>query len=570
MSDGRSLAFYAVTGIIGFGILGLIKEVRRYPMEAESAGKQVRDRLGSSVVNPESDDLAEPSIYRDWPMVQKGYQSLREMNYNDDFDAEDIDEVAFDVERKLNTIARLEMEIVDEVIGELASMDVEVLANLFDIGTLIQLRMLAAREEGLELWQDESVQGYPSGVFQDAIWAHNEYNAEGKVRRHALDRFTKKRKPSKDSFRHRGRRSALKSMFANEAELKKGKVKAITGGDVKLRKLEKDKDLKPEDAIERLEISAESAYFIDVIVHNGHYWGDGAVEYDRIGPFADKSSAKKKLDQMLEGEAEEWEYHFEDQGPFSYKPASDGYMILTPATMSLEDFQYNHSMPTDKSIYNYDGMIYEAKITPVQMMSAEELMFNDWSKQEMMTHGDDDSFEDWLEHEIENHGNITLREWGDDEEKSHLERYGAEGDEQHLIVNIDGGWSIGKPDDLGIYPLDGSAGEWILTSDAQYIEDNLGEIISGLQQGNLAEWIAKTEGDDWKDELGAETFNAAVYRGRKPVSELGYAERAVMMDKMIEQARIEQSLLELEAAIKMGLITEDEIMKQLSEKFGSE
>ena len=69
---------------------------------------------------------------------------------------------------------------------------------------------------------------------------------------------------------------------------------------------------------------------------------------------------------------------------------------------------------------------------------------------------------------------------------------------------------------------------------------------------------------------GAEEFNAAVYRGKKPVSELGYAERAVMMDKMIEQARIEQSLLELEAAIKMGLITEDEIMKQLSEKFGSE
>ena len=131
MSDGRSLAFYAVTGIIGFGILGLIKEVRRYPMEAESAGKQVRDRLGSSVVNPESDDLAEPSIYRDWPMVQKGYQSLREMNYNDDFDA------------------------------------------------------------------------------------------ETKVRRHALDRFTKKRKPSRDAFRQRGRRSALKSMFANEAELKK-------------------------------------------------------------------------------------------------------------------------------------------------------------------------------------------------------------------------------------------------------------------------------------------------------------------------------------------------------------
>jgi hypothetical protein len=440
MSDGRSLAFYAVAGIIGFGFLGLVREVRRYPMEAESAGKQVRDRLGSSVVNPESDDLAEPSIYRDWPMVQKGYQSLREMNYNDDFDA------------------------------------------------------------------------------------------EGKVRRHALDRFTKKRKPSRDSFRQRGRRSALKSMFANEAELKKGKVRAITGGDVKLRKLKKDKDLKPEDAIERLEISAESAYFIDVIVHNGHYWGDGAVEYDRIGPFANKSSAKKKLDQMLDSEAEEWEYHFEDHGPFSYKPASDGYMILTPATMSLEDFQYNHSMPTDKSIYNYDGMIYEAKITPVQMMSAEELMFNDWSKQEMMTHGDDDSFEDWLEHEIENHGNITLREWGDDEEKSHLERYGAEMME---CGNCDETFTIDEGLDIG---------------GIDYCEECYDRLMSKEDQ----------------------MFNAAVYRGKKPVSELGYAERAVMMDKMIEQARIEQSLLELEAAIKMGLITEDEIMKQLSEKFGSE
>ena len=74
MSDGRitdQLGFYVVAGVIGFAVMGLIKEVRKYPMEAESAGKQVRDRLGSSVVNPESEDLAEPSIYRDWPMVQK-------------------------------------------------------------------------------------------------------------------------------------------------------------------------------------------------------------------------------------------------------------------------------------------------------------------------------------------------------------------------------------------------------------------------------------------------------------------------------------------------------------------
>ena len=29
-----------------------------------------------------------PSIYRDWPMVQKGYQSLRMMNDNDNFNSE--------------------------------------------------------------------------------------------------------------------------------------------------------------------------------------------------------------------------------------------------------------------------------------------------------------------------------------------------------------------------------------------------------------------------------------------------------------------------------------------------
>ena len=47
MSDGRitdQLGFYVVA-VIGFAVMGLIKEVRKYPMEAESAGKQVRDRL---------------------------------------------------------------------------------------------------------------------------------------------------------------------------------------------------------------------------------------------------------------------------------------------------------------------------------------------------------------------------------------------------------------------------------------------------------------------------------------------------------------------------------------------
>jgi len=66
------------------------------------------------------------------------------------------------------------------------------------------------------------------------------------------------------------------------------------------------------------------------------------------------------------------------------------------------------------------------------------------------------------------------------------------------------------------------------------------------------------------DEL--ETFNAVV-RGRVPK---GYAERAVMYQKMIEEAQMQETLLQLESMVRLGLISEEEIMKQLVEKFGSE
>ena len=63
-----------------------------------------------------------------------------------------------------------------------------------------------------------------------------------------------------------------------------------------------------------------------------------------------------------------------------------------------------------------------------------------------------------------------------------------------------------------------------------------------------------------------ETFNAVV-RGRVPK---GYAERAVMYQKMIEEAQMQETLLQLESMVRLGLISEEEIMKQLVEKFGAE
>ena len=63
-----------------------------------------------------------------------------------------------------------------------------------------------------------------------------------------------------------------------------------------------------------------------------------------------------------------------------------------------------------------------------------------------------------------------------------------------------------------------------------------------------------------------ETFNAVVI-GRKPK---GYAATAVMYQKMLEQAELQETLLHLESAVRLGLITEEEIMQKMIQKFGAE
>ena len=65
-----------------------------------------------------------------------------------------------------------------------------------------------------------------------------------------------------------------------------------------------------------------------------------------------------------------------------------------------------------------------------------------------------------------------------------------------------------------------------------------------------------------------ERFNAYVYRG-KPMEDLNYSQRAVATKKMIDAADLEGTILQLENAIRMGLISEDELMKELQNKFGS-
>ena len=77
-------------------------------------------------------------------------------------------------------------------------------------------------------------------------------------------------------------------------------------------------------------------------------------------------------------------------------------------------------------LYQIDAGKWGMEYLALDTMDAEELTFHDWSEQEMMNHGKDDSFDDWVEHEIDSHGNKSLRDWADDEEESHTKRYGAE------------------------------------------------------------------------------------------------------------------------------------------------
>ena len=66
----------------------------------------------------------------------------------------------------------------------------------------------------------------------------------------------------------------------------------------------------------------------------------------------------------------------------------------------------------------------------------------------------------------------------------------------------------------------------------------------------------------------AETFEAVVlHRGKVPE---GAVARAMLTHAMMEKAKMLQAIEQLENAVSLGLISEDEIMRNLQEKFGAE
>ena len=62
-------------------------------------------------------------------------------------------------------------------------------------------------------------------------------------------------------------------------------------------------------------------------------------------------------------------------------------------------------------------------------------------------------------------------------------------------------------------------------------------------------------------------FNAVVIMPKKPITPV---EKAMAWHKLIEQAELQQMLMELEHNVRIGLIDEDKIMSSLKKKFGAE
>lgn len=183
---------------------------------SESEGEKVRNRLQGSDVGPEDDMLETPSIYRDWPMVQKGYQSLRMMNDNDNFNSEGFGS-------EWHHFAPCETAGCD---GDIEYRDVYYCSSCGQDDTEILIGDRCPECE--EVATDTATYAifYCSDCGEDFS---DEYNAEVRT-------------------------------TAN-------KVRTISGKPLQLRKLKKDRDLKPEDAIERLEISAESDENCDLNYH---------------------------------------------------------------------------------------------------------------------------------------------------------------------------------------------------------------------------------------------------------------------------------------------------------------
>tara|TARA_R100000406_G_scaffold88941_1_gene74627 strand:- start:155 stop:2536 length:2382 start_codon:yes stop_codon:yes gene_type:complete len=116
---------------------------------------------------------------------------------------------------------------------------------------------------------------------------------------------------------------------------------------------------------------------------------------------------------------------------------------LVSATLEKESYS-DYDLVSSKTIARYihfdDDVMSKDEPHGFEIFNVE---FNDWAKQEMLTHGEDISFKEWAQDESEKHGDMDLEDWAEHEEESHDERYGAdEYDNQPKAYKMRMGWWI--------------------------------------------------------------------------------------------------------------------------------
>ena len=183
---------------------------------------------------------------------------------------------------------------------------------------------------------------WPSGLAVcEMCFDEEQYDAEGKTRGYSLDRFTKQKRPSGDSFRRRGRRSAISSLFSAD--------------------------------------SGSTIYMIETEYHNWDNWQNDCISRDSFGPYATEAGAKEALKEMMEDEAERWTQHDDlrdldtNEPMFTFGLELDEYgnLEIKPSGMSLDDFTQKHTKTEHKGGRAFDGMTYSGVVVAKQMKAAD-------------------------------------------------------------------------------------------------------------------------------------------------------------------------------------------------------
>ena len=418
---------------------------------------------------------------------------------------------------------------------------------------------------------------------------------------------------------------------------KRGKVISMRGSDPRLRTLQKDKDISPEEARDRLEISAETfgaegIKEYDFTAGGDYKWLKGKsyegfyftiVNSGKGAPYAlihrgyswDKSKDDIKIPLMREGQ-DTWEAKCEECG--GWHRFNENWCMFCASGLDCCDCEDNYDAEGVPEKYKNMGLDELAELDIQEL--AEN--FDIGTLIELRIEAAKQEAPYWeskgIDFDVENDSFVGMPSGIFQEAIWQHDEYGAE------TFNASG-YRYPQWRDCGC-PEEELSVEGNFNSCYKLICDSCGpldticatqmrelltmqpfrETIRGFRKLNrgIYEMVKNAEtfgaeastmvGDDGKcvrcgsdegfDYMGGcftcldvggqelpleeeeDDFEAAVLH-KKPK---GYVGKAVAIDNLMTQARIEEAMLQLETAVKLGLISEDEIMKQLQEHFGSE